>query len=235
MNRLSLPIRNFASQILPHDNQRCVAPPGKISPAVGKPIIICSFMRTGTHLLIDLILNHFPCYRRSPLYINLDRYVHQVPNALENLNRCGNYILKTHYPEYPSAHQAMSHIIANSYIIRTHRDEKDNYQSLQNFTYPHSFSEFQNRKTSWEKFWQTHTTNVITFSELIDRRRYRDTVNKVAHMIEQEVPARIIYPPHRRQTLQALWDKLRTRVLGKRAPKINTTIQFATTKKSTSK
>ncbi len=43
--------------------------------ANGTPhVVVAAQMRSGTHLLIDLILNNFPVYRESPLYLDLERY-----------------------------------------------------------------------------------------------------------------------------------------------------------------
>ena len=46
-------------------------------------------MRSGTHLLIDLILNNFAALRTSPLYIDADRFLRESGSSKELLFQIG--------------------------------------------------------------------------------------------------------------------------------------------------
>ena len=105
LDECSRGIRRAVSRLLPHNNHRCIAPPGIIGPAGGKSIIVPSLMRSGTHVLIDLLLNNVPGYRRAPLNVDLDHYL-AGKNSLDALNRCGSYVMKSHYPNFAYTTQA---------------------------------------------------------------------------------------------------------------------------------
>ena len=88
------------SAAFPPDSKRVMAPSGSIVAShTSLPlIVVTSFPRSGTHILIDLILNNFTPYRRNPLYVDLDRYIHEGLDV-EDLIQKGGYVVKTHYPE----------------------------------------------------------------------------------------------------------------------------------------
>lgn len=109
------------ARVLPHNNRRCVAPPGELRPGSGKPVIVSSIMRSGTHLLIDLLLNNFPAYRRMPLYVDLDHALASGLTAADLLHG-GCYVMKSHHPNvrYAAAAQAeLEELAAAAFIPET--------------------------------------------------------------------------------------------------------------------
>jgi hypothetical protein len=53
----------ISTHLLPFTNPRVVCPPGTVT-AQGRPnIIVATPMRSGTHILSDMILNNIPAYQ----------------------------------------------------------------------------------------------------------------------------------------------------------------------------
>ena len=79
---------------------------------IGRPVIVATFMRSGTHLTIDLLRKHFPCFRGyksrgeplDQLYLPIDVLLPgwepdnwSASRALEVLSRASRPIIKTHF------------------------------------------------------------------------------------------------------------------------------------------
>lgn len=109
----------------------------------GKPVLIASHRRSGTHLSLDLIRRNFPACqpRMLPLenphhsYLNLDRFEpgHKVPcdkrEALRLLSKAHRPMLKTHaepgFQNIDPAHAALvKDIVDRSHVIYVSRDGK---------------------------------------------------------------------------------------------------------------
>ena len=56
-------------RVLPYENARVVAPPGVPVTQDRPNIVVATPKRSGTHVLIDILLNNLPAYRRRPLYV----------------------------------------------------------------------------------------------------------------------------------------------------------------------
>lgn len=223
-------IRRAVSNLLPHNNQRCIAPPGIIRPAGGKPILVPSLMRSGTHVLIDLLLNNFPAYRRTPLYVDLDHYLARG-HSLDALKQGGSYVIKTHYPNSAytaEATAALEDLIHNAFIIRPVREIDDIRRSQATWGMAGAL-EFDRTVEAFGKFWGDVPKLYVPVKDLVDPKKCTELIQRIADYIGQSPQQPPILPPLKEATAQVLLAKALTRLLGRRAPVINTTIGFALT------
>jgi hypothetical protein len=229
---VSRKIRRALARLLPHDNVRCVAPPGKICPAEGKLILLPSMMRSGTHILIDVLLNNFPAYRRRPLYVDLFHYLARGGKA-EELKRGGCYVIKTHYPNtYYSADAlaALKELAADAYIIQPVRRAEDVRlsQAACGLSTP---EEFPRMVEAFDSFWRDYPKLSVQFTDLTDPTRCPAAIEDIGRFINQKPVESKILPPAKDATRRVLMIKAMTRLLGRNAPVINTTIGFALTER----
>lgn len=233
-------IFNFiGSRHIVHNNKRTCAPPGQLHMRVGctrlPKILVATTMRSGTHIVIDAILNNFPQYRCSPLYIDLDRLLGDrgVGQAqIDMLNGIGGIVLKTHMPQSRTTVERMAilnKIIPNTVLVTTWRDPKKQLESLRNFrvhTEEHLGKLIGNVDLFYD-YWESQDTVRINFDELLNRDGFRKSVAAISKRIHLPVDDRkIVYPPSREKRLTVYTQKFLTRVLGRYAPVINTGIGF---------
>jgi len=222
-------MRKVLQRMFPHNNKKTVAPPGILCKQVGKPILVSSLMRSGTHLLIDLVLNNFSEYRNSPLYIDLDQYL-KNRLSIDELFGCGNYVIKTHFPQV--MHSAKDIIVirklaSESYIIQPQRDIASISKSLQKFSYLGNFEDLLLEKNTFEEFWKDYTTLQINFRDLLSKENGGSILEDIEAFISQPHRTPPVLPPLNTSIPYIYIIKLLTRLLGKKAPIINTTIQFS--------
>lgn len=227
---VSRKMRRALSKLIPHNNARCVAPPGTICPSEGKPILVPSLMRSGTHILIDLLLNNFPAYRRRPLYVDLYHYIAGGGTA-EKLKRGGCYVIKTHYPNshYPDAAlAALKELAADAFIIQPVRRIEDvrRSQAAAGISRP---DEFPWMVDSFDSFWKDYPKLEVQFSDLIAPSQCPAAVDEIGRFIGLKPAEPKILPPAKGETRRVLMTKAMTRLLGRYSPLINTTIGFALT------
>lgn len=185
-------------------------------------------MRSGTHVLIDLILNNFDAYRREPLYVDLDHYLVTRDSAVSLLS-CGSHILKTHHPGVPytpEALDALRYLAENAFIVQPVRDLDEIFrsQAAWGMTDRTAFSESVREFTG---FWQPYPKLEVAFADLARPDRCREVVHALAAYLGQPLPAEIIFPPRRNAKARVLMFKALTRLFGASSPVINTTIGFA--------
>lgn len=186
-------------------------------------------MRTGTHLLIDLLLNNFPDLQQKPLYIDLDRYLEGDfdPSALE---QCGNCVIKSHYPQgwqTPEADEIVKRLAQRSVIVEPTRDLDVIEQSLLRFWPEKGGDELRESFRRCEVFWSESETTKFPFESLVDPSGLEENLKNLAKILPYERGKKSIGPRDRGDTSAVLFDKLLTRTLGAKAPRLNTTIQFA--------
>ena len=133
----------FVSRLLPPANRRTICPPGKLRPGTAPLIVVVSIRRSGTHLLIDAILNNFAVYKRRPLYVSLDQYL-LSGYPVEDLLACGGYIVTTHFPQtlsfdYESQVRA---VVQQATVLVPSRPIEQTYRAEVAFTGPISEDEF---------------------------------------------------------------------------------------------
>jgi hypothetical protein len=224
----------FLSQKIPPDNPKTVCPPGKLQPsAVACPlVVVASFPRSGTHLLIDLILNNFPAYRREPLYVNLDEYIRQGLDV-EELIRIGGYVVKTHYPESTFSvdnHAAYQRVFDNALVLSPRRAHDQIVRSYQRMTDLKRKSEVASTLQDYLDFWQGHPTQLFEFSDLVNPAQTTTLLQRLSKLLGVACGSRPVGPPNRKRRLRVYLRKLGTRLLGNQLSKVNTTVGFAKTK-----
>jgi hypothetical protein len=218
-------------RILRHDNRRCVCPPGSLSAAPGRPIIVASMMRSGTHLLIDSMLNNCTTIRRTPLYIDLDQLLlqHTPEEALALIKQAGAYLVKTHYPQLggqePGRAEFMKSLCDLGTAVTVNRDQRSVERSFAIFTDLESPVDLTEEYQRFGDFWSDHADVAIDFTDLTTQ--WAPTMDRVwaATGLAPEGPLRKPLPRSQRYRVYA--NKVLTRLLGRRAPVINTTIGFA--------
>ena len=222
-------MRKVLQRLFPHNNKRTVAPPGILSKRVGKPILVSSLMRSGTHLLIDLLLNNFAEYRNTPLYIDLDQYLtKRLPT--DQLLSCGSYVIKTHFPQTTHAIENISiikKIASQSYILQPQREIESIANSLQKFSYSGTFEDLLLEKHTFEDFWKGYPVHHIFFHDLLDKDKGKTILEGIESFISQPFRNPPILPPLNTSISHIYVIKLLTRLFGKKSPIINTTIQFS--------
>ena len=214
---------------LPPHNPRTVCPPGVMQPGSAALILVPSLQRSGTHLLIDTILNNFALYKRRPLYVDIDHLLDD-PTQVDRLITCGNYVVKTHFPQVgdtPLREAQMRRVIACSKIVSPQREDAAVYQSSLAFGTVQSRKEFEAQKQRFQQFWGELRVYYFTFARLVDRNNFGQLVNELSNVLEMPANSRLVLPYEKRARLKVYTAKLLTRLLGNRAPLINTTIGFA--------
>ncbi len=228
------PLVRFLSRVLPPNTPKTVCPPGPLS-ASASPlplVVVASFPRTGTHVLIDLLLNNFPAYRRDPLYVNLDEYL-RAGLPVEELLRTGGYVLKTHYPEATfSADQqaAYEQIFRTAILLMPARPAVDVARSYRRMLGGAREADLPAALQAYEAYWRARQPETFAFAELIDPAWTASVVARLATLLHQPQPRRPISPPSRRSYLRVCLRKLGTRLLGNKLSVVNTTVGFAKTK-----
>jgi len=211
---------------IPHNTSVVTSPPGNVNFKYSGPLVlVASEMRSGTHVLIDSLLNNFGNLRNNPLYINLDEYVAQHREVGDLLNR-GAYIIKTHYPQVYNQElaSAVELITASAKIIVINRDESQTLKSYLSFVETASLSEWAPAHEKFKHYWKGISTLNVEFSELTSYQKYPIVIDKIQKYIELPRSKNLIRPPTENQILRAYFSKLMTRVFGRYAHRINTTI-----------
>lgn len=221
-------------RVIRYNNPRCVAPPGLITPSSGKPIIVATLMRSGTHLLIDSLLNNCKTLRKSPLYIYFDQYVlHNMREGEQTsiqaaINRGGSRIVKTHYPQLggndPKSCEAITALSTSSTVITVSHDLEDISSSMRRFTDSEQSEDFEKIHSEFEKFWAPRRSININFTDLVNQ--WEPTFLKTLECIKIPPDGPLKPPPGRDQRYFVFISKLLTRLIGRYAPHINTTIGF---------
>ena len=217
---------------LQHNNPRTVAPPGLLPQSNGRNVLIASLTRSGTHVLIDLLLNNFASLRNQPLYVDLDMWLRKG-HSLDSLSQLEGVIFKTHYPqdELPVSEEEFEAFLqkANPIVLATERDLDSVYKSATSASFPRytNREEFDRDAQRHTTFWKEKAEMTLPLSELLQPQSYSLLAGKLEGLLEQPVRKTLIYPRSKDQKKRVLLDKLLTRLLGRRAAVINTTVGFA--------
>lgn len=224
-------IRRLASKLLPHHgNKKLTSPPATIPVGPGKPILVKSKMRSGTHLLIDLILNNFPQYRQESLYVELDHAYHLGlrESLFENLGTC---LCKTHFAGLESElvrKKIVEAVAPQAFIIEPVRDSQAIEQSLRKFILePDELNTALEEARLFDDYWLKHDSLKVSFKDLVTKEGNNRIIEEVARYTGESPILKPVY--NRRKSEDAnkvLFDKLFTRLFGKKIKRVNTTIQF---------
>ena len=224
----------YLSEKIPPSTPQTVCPPGKLQPSAEKRSLVigASFPRSGTHLLIDLILNNFPAYRREPLYVNLDEYISQGLDV-EELIQTGGYVVKTHYPESTFSaenHAAYERVFENALVLSPRRSQEEIVKSFRRMTDVKRRSEVRTTHLAYLEFWEQRPKHLFEFADLIDPAKSERNVERLAKLLPAERANTLVGPPDRNHYLSVLFRKLGTRIFGNRLSTVNTTVGFAKTR-----
>lgn len=231
-----LSIANFiGTHLLPFTNPRVVCPPGRVVCAGRPNIVVTTPMRSGTHILIDLILNNMPAYRRSPLYIDLDQCAKQEGPGNDLVGRItpeAGYVIKTHMPintpEGMADDPRILRILETAGAILTVRRSRDSVcRSLARWhglqpdealaIYGPSYDRF------WE-FWADRGTIGIDFDDLFRPDRMAAVLDDLCARVGVRRAQTLVPPPSGSNRAALHARKAITRLAGRHAPRIDTTI-----------
>ena len=220
----------WISKLIPPDTKRTVAPPGKLRPSANPLplVVVAAFPRSGTHVLIDLILNNFPAYRRVPLYVNLDEYLLQGLDV-DDLIQKGGYVVKTHYPEKhfcSDNHEAYEKVFANAAIFVPIRSERDIFCSFQKMVDSKRKEHLVEDHAAFWEFWSKKAVHTFLFACLITPEKAVPILDEIQSHLGLQRAKRAIGPPDKRHRLKVYLRKLATRIFGNRLRIVNTTVGF---------
>ena len=228
-------------KFLTQDNPRVCCPPGPILPGEGPFVMVATVMRAGTHLLIDSILNNFPRTRRSPLYVDLD----SIPNdRIPGTAVVGRIRCEDSLPPGGGWRDERSPLVEavarQSRILTINRDPKASYRSTRawleaesNVSRMMSVAEsediYYESLRRFNEFWARFEHLPIDFHDLTNPQSQPETIRKIGEWIGQEPRSPMIYPYPKTAKLKVYSAKALTRLFGRHAPVVNTTIRFGKT------
>jgi hypothetical protein len=230
----------IGQKLLPTESQRVSAPPGEIEMANRRSILLATPMRSGTHITMDLIMNALPQYRRKPLYINLDAYLLQdkhrgaAVDIGRDLGQAG-YVIKTHFPSgrVATKQTQMEAVARAALVVVVDRPTEDIRQSLERWVaaepgLPRITRQLVNLDAELEAFhafWSQFNPYRIAFRDLFDAARCAAIVADIARLTEHPEPFTHNPAPPVSRAMQVYMNKGLTRILGHRAPRIDTSIR----------
>lgn len=232
--RLSDLANIVGTHIVPFTNPRVVCPPGQVRVQGRKNIIVATPMRSGTHILIDLILNNLPAYRNRPLYVDLDQCAKQSTaenDLLGMVSADAGYLLKTHMPlnvpDTMSTDSRIETLIAQSIVITVRRPRADVCRSLGRWHGVDDATATERYGAQYDQFWQVwdgRARIMLDFSDLFVPERMSQLLRQLGEETGTQPVAHYTAPPSGAHKYQIYTNKMLTRILGCRAPRIDTTI-----------
>ncbi|MFN0127726.1 MAG: hypothetical protein ACKV19_13685 [Verrucomicrobiales bacterium] len=196
----------------------------------GRPVLVASLMRTGTHVLIDLILNNLQVYRQSPLYVQVDEYL-TAGLPLEDLLTAGPYVLKTHVPQLyddPERLAQMRRVAAGAVVVIPRREVEATRYALARFGQD-GRGAADRVEEDFERlceFYGPFGPHFFDFNQLVRREHAGSVVRRLSRILDQPLDGLPVATPDLRRLGRILLDKALTRSLGAAAPRINTTIRI---------
>lgn len=206
----------------------CVCcPPGQLGPSNGVThVIVAAPMRSGTHLVIDFLLNNFPAYRHNPLYVNYERFNLAGIDSKALLDRRGA-VVKTHYPHAADRsewRELLEELARRCPVITPRRDPAAVAEALSRFGRWGAEQDAERVRAEFEAFWRDVPKLELDFRDLIDPNAVERVVRAIAEHLGRPMPRRCVGPRPLRQRRRILVDKALTRLVGAHAPRVNTTI-----------
>jgi hypothetical protein len=215
-------------------NRRTCSPPGPLKQSNGLPhLVVASMMRSGTHLLIDLILNNFSVYKGSPLYINLEMVL-QFGGNIADVTTAGGSVVKTHFPqamECIGREAIISDFLQKQKVILVTRDPLQIKRSLQNFGQwgAEEVTKFDQIHREFQDYWMnTHQGDILRldFADLIQPEKLPELLRKIEEFTGLSKNAKCIGATNKNKRYTILFHKALTRLFGRFAPHINTGIKL---------
>jgi hypothetical protein len=185
-------------------------------------------MRSGMHLLLDTLFNNFPALRRRPLFMDFDSY-ERAMLPTEPLASLKGLVIKTHYPQAELAAPylaALKSAAPRAFIVAPRRPATDILNSLEKWGRIMTAGELAELERRFDAFWGPFSPVRVNFSTLLDPGSIENIIALVSERTGLAPrPGRGPVMPAR-QRLGVYLDKTLTRLLGRRAPRINTTIGY---------
>jgi hypothetical protein len=213
-------------------NKRMTCPPGALpEPNDLSHVVVASMMRSGTHIMINLLLNNFRNYRHTPLYINLDYYFHRGM-AVADLENAGGSIIKTHYPqskECEGLEPQFESFLQSQKVILVSRNHDQVRASLKRFgswgrEEAKKFSEIVER---FDGYWDKNQDCLrVDYDDLINPQKVIGVAEKISEFLELPLTRNVVGPRNKNHRLRILIDKGLTRLFGQYVPRINTGIRL---------
>jgi hypothetical protein len=235
MGRSTASLANFVgTHVLPFTNPRVVAPPGRVRPGGRPNLIVATPMRSGTHILIDLILNNLPAYRRRPLYVDLDQCMKQSrpgQDLVAPLTPDAGYVVKTHLPlkvpEGMGRDPRIEALIGAGHVVTVHRDRAEVCRSLARWHGIDPARAEAEYGPDYDRFWalwKGQPQTALAFADLFDDKHMRQVLADLATATGTDPAARYRPPPSNAGKGRIYINKMMTRLAGRHAPRIDTTI-----------
>ena len=228
-------VANFiGTHVVPFTNPRVVCPPGRIRPQDRRNIIVATPMRSGTHILIDLILNNLRDYRNNPLYVDLDQCRKQRGpgnDLLADITPKAGHLVKTHMPlNVPNDMPGDPHVkqlIGEGIVVTVRRSRADVCRSLGHWHRLDMAEAEQRYGAEYDRFWQVwddHDGIALRFEDLFDPAAMQQFLQRLGNETGTSPASRYIAPPSGKNRNRIYANKVLTRLLGRRAKRIDTTI-----------
>jgi len=221
-------------KVLRFENPRVVSPPARVANVPLKNILVATPMRSGTHLMIDLILNNIAEYRRTPLYTDFDACCRQFdssPHFLDELTGNSGTIIKTHFPITKHGlrfHEKLQTLSESAIVITVKRDKNQVFQSRKKWDVMHTANTSGDLTADYERFWEFWGGSedlCADFTDLFDKDAASGLVQRIRALTECDSNAskyRHLAPERRSHAIYI--NKALTRLIGRYAPRIDTTI-----------
>ncbi len=229
-------INVIGKHLVPFTNPRVVCPPGIIPKGSGKPIIVASVMRSGTHLAIDLLLNNFSELAKKPLYVDADQLFRSKMNRDQYINnglQIGRCVVKTHFPQAAPENMraTIEKLVEQSHVILLRRPVDQTLRSTQSWGLVNDVDLYKQKVDDFFEFWSGVSNDVleVNFDELTDQEKFPEIVQKISRLTGLKAKAKTYYPVNPKKISTMIITKLATRIFGKRAPVINTGIRSGMT------
>lgn len=228
-------LANFVgTHLVPFTNPRVVCPPGRVRQRDLPNIMVATPMRSGTHILIDLILNNLPAYRARPLYVDLDQCAKQGRadhDLLGALTPRSGYVLKTHMPlnvpEDMAADPRIEALTEAACVITLRRDRAEVCRSLGRWHRIGAAEAEAAYGPDYDRFWdlwEGRDRIAVEFSDLFDPEAMQRLLADIAERTGTRAARRFMAPPSGRGKGRIYANKMMTRLAGRHAPRVDTTI-----------
>lgn len=190
-------------------------------------------MRSGTHIMIDLILNNFAMYKGSPLYINLDMVLH-FGAKVHDVTQAGGSVIKTHFPqsiECRGHETEIREFLHQQKVILVTREMNAIKKSLKRFGEwgANESTKFDQIHTEFDDYWNNeHKGSVlrVDYADLIQAEKVPGILREIERFTGLTKNSHLIGVIKKEKRFAILLWKALTRLLGCFSPRINTGIQL---------
>ncbi len=222
----------IGTSLLPFTNPRVVCPPGTPAKNGRMNVVVATPMRSGTHLMLDLLLNNVAAYRTRPLYIDLDQCRKQSSadrNLVGEIGSDAGQLIKTHLPigvdAQASTDADVLRVIDSALVVTVRRNPSAVLKSLARAGHtPDQLRQHEDEFDRFWEFWEPRSTMAIDFESLFDGEAAAGILRRIASTTDTSTQARLVLPTPQRRRRRIYANKAVTRLVGQHAPRVDTTI-----------